>query len=335
MIQFSDIVYFWFTALFSIAFLFLGLFTMKRVGYFKKSAIVRNMLWSGVVLFLGVVLAGPKLNWNKSIPIKERVEIIFGLDVSLSTLARDVEINQDGETKIISRFEMEKQQVENAIGLLQTGDAVGITIFADRATPLQSILVREDYASILRNLRYIDSDFVRYRVRQGTDYGAFILAALEQFGEGGTKILFILTDGEPQGDEEKLRGNLSAALEEFSKRKNVSVYLLGVGDSTEPSKIPKVEDENGKPKEYYTDKNGHPILTRPNPEFLTNLANVMDGHYIHAAFDKNLNDIFQGLIESERRIIDWEKKTRSVDLTPYLLISSLFLLLLIAIIKSV
>jgi len=117
-------------------------------------------------------------------------------------------------------IEMEKQQVENAVNLLESGDSVGITVFADQAIPLQSVLSREDYKnSVIRNLRYIDSDFVRYHVRQGTDYGVLILTALGQFGESGTKILFILTDGEPQGNEEKLRENLSMALEEFSKRK--------------------------------------------------------------------------------------------------------------------
>ena len=117
-------------------------------------------------------------------------------------------------------IEMEKQQVENAVNLLESGDSVGITVFADQAIPLQSVLSREDYKnSVIRNLRYIDSDFVRYHVRQGTDYGVLILTALGQFGESGTKILFILTDGKPQGNEEKLRENLSMALEEFSKRK--------------------------------------------------------------------------------------------------------------------
>ena len=113
------------------------------------------------------------------------------------------------------------------------------------------------------------------------------------------------------------------------------VYLLGCGNPAEPSKIPKIEDENGRPKEYYTDKNGRPILTRPNPEFLTNLASAMDGHYIHVAFGKNLNDILPDLIESEYGIIGWEKKTESIDLTPYLLISSLFFLFMIPVVKSV
>jgi len=136
---------------------------------------------------------------------------------------------------------MEKQQVENAVNLLESGDSVGITVFADQAIPLQSVLSREDYKnSVIRNLRYIDSDFVRYHVRQGTDYGVLILTALGQFGESGTKILFILTDGEPQGNEEKLRENLSMALEEFSKRKMCVFICSAVATRPNRQKFPKL-----------------------------------------------------------------------------------------------
>lgn len=335
MIQFGNIAYFWFAAIFSVALLMLNLSTLKRVGLKKGNEFFRSLLWSSIILCLGMTLAGSKMERAK--PVKEKMEIIFSLDVSLSTLAKDVEIQENGKMRKISRLDMEKQQVESIIELLKD-DAIGITVFADQAIPLQNVLSREDHRnSVIRNLKYIDADFIKYRVKQGTDYGTLILTVLEQFGKKNEskKILFILTDGEPQGDENTLRENLSRALEKFSERKDISVYFIGVGNPIEPSKIPKTEDDEGNPIEYYAHKSGELILTRPNLEFLANLANAMDGHYIRAASGENLKNILLAHIESERRIISWEKRTETIDLTPYLLIGSLIFLFIIPFLKAV
>jgi len=266
------------------------------------------------------------------------VEIIFAIDASLSALARDVIIKEGEKTWKISRLDLEKKQVENVVGDLKD-DAIGIIAFANEAVPLQIVLSREDYKNtLIRNLRNIDEVFVRHEISQGTDYGTLILTALKQLGKKSNtkKLIFILTDGEPQGDEEKLQKNMEKAMKVFSERDDVSFYLIGVGNTQEPSKIPQIEDEEGNPKEYYRQKEGGDfILTRPNPEFLTNLANATGGNYIHAISDKDLKDVLGKSIEKERRIIGFEKQTKAIDLTPYLLISSLVLLFIIPFIKSV
>lgn len=337
MIQFGNVVYFEFAALFSILLLFLNLFTMKRISIFKKRDIIRSLLWSGIILFLGMALSSAKLNWKRPMPVKEKMEIIFALDASLSALARDVEIKEGEQTRKISRLDLEKQQVENVIGDLR-GDAVYIIVFADQAIPLHIVLSREDYKnSILRNLKYIDKDFVRHEIKQGTDYGMLILGALEQFGKksGTKKVFFVLTDGESQGDETKLRENLEKALELFAERDDISVYLIGLGNPAEPSRIPETEDEENNPKEYYREKGGEFILTRPNPEFLNTLANATKGKYIHAETAQDLKNILESSIEKERKIIGFEKRQETIDLTPYLLICSLVFLFIIPTIKSV
>ncbi len=129
---------------------------------------------------------------------------------------------------------------------------------------------------------------------------------------------------------------MKKAIKFFVERDDISIYLIGVGNTRESSKIPQTEDEEGNPKEYYRQKeSGDFILTRPNPEFLTNLANSTGGHYLHAASDKDLKNILGSSIERERRIIGFEKQSKAIDLTPYLLISSLIFLFIIPFIKSV
>lgn len=339
MIQFGNLLYFELAAFLSLFFLLLNLFTMKRIGYFKKRDIARSLMWSGIVLFLGLAASTAKLNWEISVPVKEKAKIIFALDASLSALARDVEVTEKNEkTRKITRFDFEKQLVENVVIDLLEGDAVGVTFFADQAIPVQDVLSREDYRnSIIRNLKYYDDVFVKEGIKQGTDYGILIMSGMEQFGgkDEIKKLLFVLTDGEPQGDEEKLKENLKKALELFSERSDIVMYFFCIGDTRGPSKIPKEEDEKGNPKEYYLQKDGQPVLTRPNPEFLTNLANATGGHFVQAESSQDLKNILLNSIEQERRIIGWEQKTEPIDLTPYLLISSLVFLFIIPILKPV
>ncbi len=197
MISIGNFTYFWIAALISLLLSALNFLTIRRIKFYRRRDILRNLMWSGIILFLGLAISSAKLNWEHLVPVKEKVEIIFALDASLSALARDVIIREGEQVRKISRLDLEKQQVENVIGDLK-GDAVGIIIFAEQAIPLQIVLSREDYQnSLLRNLRYIDKDFVRYGIKQGTDYGILILTALEQFSEKSNKkkIIFVLTDG--------------------------------------------------------------------------------------------------------------------------------------------
>ena len=92
----DNLAYFWLAAIFSLALLIINLSTLKRVGHLKKKGeFGRCLLWSNIILFLGMTLAGSKLDWEKPMPIKEKMEIIFALDVSLSPLAKDAEIEEE------------------------------------------------------------------------------------------------------------------------------------------------------------------------------------------------------------------------------------------------
>ncbi len=341
MIQFSNPSYFWFGAGLAAFLLLLNVFTFKRVQFFRRRDLLRALMWSIAVFFLGTVLAEARVEWKRPLPVLEKLEIIFGIDVSLSALAQDALISQGENQQKVSRLEFEKMQVEKVIASLGD-DAIGIIAFAAEAVTLQIALSREDRRNtVLRNLKYIDKNFVRYEVLQGTDYGILLLAAIEQFGksEEAKKILFVLTDGEQQGDEEKLKENLEKAVSALSERKGMAIYFIAVGDDSKTSLIPKSEDENGNPKGYYTyeegEMAGQPIPTRPHPEFLARLADSIDGHFLQANDDKTLARLLENAIKQERRIIGLEEKTQLIDLASYLLIGALICLFTIPLIKSV
>ncbi len=341
MIQFLSPSYLWLGAGLAIFLLLLNIFTFKRVRFFRRRDLLRASMWSVAVLFLGAALAEAKLEWKQPLPVMEKLEIIFGIDVSLSALAKDAIVFQEENQQIVSRLDFEKVQVEKIVASLGD-DAIGIIAFAADAIPLQIVLSREDRRNtILRNLKRIDKIFVRYEIPQGTDYGILFLTALEQFSKTNEakKILFVLTDGEQQGDEGKLKENLEKAVNALSERNDITIYFIAVGDDSKTSLIPKIEDENGNPKEYYTyeegEMAGQPISTRPHQEFLAQLANGIDGHYLQANDDETLNALLQDAIKQERRIIGFEEKTRIINLAPYLLIGALICLFTIPLIKSV
>jgi len=133
-----------------------------------------------------------------------------------------------------------------------------------------------------------------------------------------------LTDGEPQGDEAKLEENMEKAMKIFAERDDISIYLIGVGNIRESSKISTDRRRGRQSERILSPERKRRFYPHPaNPEFLANLANSTGGHYLHATSDKDLKNILGSSIESERRIIGFEKQSKAIDLTPYLLISSL------------
>lgn len=340
MFVFKNPLYFWLGVCLAVLFFTWSAATFKRIKKYRRLDIARSAMWSAIIFFLGLVLAESAIFLPVKLPVKERLEIVFCLDASLSSLAIDIETEVNGESKKISRLEFQKRLVEELSANLKD-DAVGIIAFAAEAIPLQIALVREDYKNtFLRNLKNIDNFFVRRGIIQGTDYGKLLEAALEQFQEPSLKkLLIILTDGEQQGDNERLKENLNRALESFSQEKSIVTYFVSVGNANMASPIPKSEDKEGKPKDYYKHEKGEAagqlILTRPHPEFLSQLANAVNGYFIEAKGNEKLKTILKEVISKERRIIGHEEKNQKNEIGFYLVTISLLFLFVIPLIKTV
>jgi len=224
------------------------------------------------------------------------MEIVFVLDVSLSMLADDVEPN---------RLQRAKIEMEGLIKDLEN-DYLGLVVFAGRAFSMLPYLTT-DYDSIyLRILHMINENYARF-VPYGTNVGNALLIAIESFSkEEREKVIIFLTDGEEQL---AVRSQVAEAVKMLMERKDIAVYLIGIGDPLEYSPIP-MKDKNGHTTGFEVDMEGETIMTKPDPELLQEIAEITGGTYIHDATGDELKDIFRGVIEKHRKVVG--VKTRNI-----------------------
>jgi Ca-activated chloride channel family protein len=276
--------------------------------------IVKGLAVSVSFCGLCMVLIGPKWQTTEEYYEKEGMEIVFVLDVSLSMLADDVKPN---------RLQRAKIEMENLIKGLDN-DYLGLVVFAGRAFSMLPYLTT-DYDSIyLRILRMINENYSRF-VPYGTNVGNALLLAIESFSrEEREKVIIFLTDGEEQLS---VRSQVAEGVKMLMERKDISVYLIGIGDPLKASPIPK-KDKNGHVTGYEIDFEDNTIMTKPDPELLQEIADVTGGTYIHDATGDELKSIFEGVIADHRKVLGTKTRNTVKDVSQYFLGGALLLLVI-------
>lgn len=259
------------------------------------SDIIRAFAISASVLGIGLVLLGPKWRTTEKYYEKEGIEIVFVLDVSLSMLAEDVKPN---------RLQRAKIEIENLVKNLED-DYLGLVVFAGKSFSLLPYLTLDYEKIFLRILRMVNETYSRF-VPFGTNIGHALLTALSSFTERpNEKVVILVTDGE---EHIAVRSQVAEAIGLFLEKKNISIYMIGIGDPHNTSRIPK-KDEQGNTIGYEVDSEGEFIETRPNPSFLQEVAEATGGTYTHNATGEELKNIFSKLIERHRKIIGVKYKS--------------------------
>ncbi|HHT9125516.1 MAG TPA: vWA domain-containing protein [Candidatus Brocadiia bacterium] len=252
------------------------------------SEILKAFAISASVLGLGLVLLGPKWRTTEKYYEKEGMEIVFVLDVSLSMLAEDVKPD---------RLQRAKIEIENLVKSLED-DYLGLVVFAGKSFSLLPYLTLDYEKIFLRILRMVNETYSRF-VPFGTNIGHALLTALSSFTDRpNEKIAILVTDGE---EHIAVRSQVAEAIGLFLEKKNISIYMIGIGDPNKASRIPK-KDEHGNIIGYEVDAQGEFIETRPNPSLLQEVAQVTGGTYIHDATGEELRSIFSKAIERHRKI---------------------------------
>ena len=111
------------------------------------------------------------------------------------------------------------------------------------------------------------------------------------------------------------------------ERKDISVYLIGIGDPLKASPIPK-KDKNGHVTGYEIDFEDNTIMTKPDPELLQEIADVTGGTYIHDATGDELKSIFEGVIADHRKVLGTKTRNTVKDVSQYFLGGALLLLVI-------
>ncbi|MCF6154595.1 MAG: VWA domain-containing protein [Candidatus Brocadia sp.] len=284
----------------------------------KIPRIHRNLLkgacMSAACCILGMVVLQPKWQTTQDHYEKEGLEIVFVLDVSISMLAEDVKPN---------RLQRAKMEISHLVQGLE-GDRVGLVVFAARAFSLLPYPTNDYERVFLRILNMINENYVRF-VPYGTNIGNAFILAMNTFGKENTKkVMILLTDGEEQIIT---RSQVAEAVKLLLERKDIAIYVVGIGDLKKASPIPK-RDKEGNVTGYEITEEGETIYTNPNPIFLREIAEMVGGTYQHDATGNELKHIFAQVIEKHKNIIGIKKKNIIKDVSQYFLGGALALLAL-------
>lgn len=286
--------------------------------YSKIPNIYRNLLKglsiSAAFCAMSLVILQPKWQTTQDYHEKEGLEIVFVLDVSISMLAEDVKPN---------RLQRAKMEISNLVRELE-GDRVGLVVFAARAFSLLPYPTNDYEKVFLRILNMINENYVRF-VPYGTNIGNAFILAMDSFSkENAKKIMIFLTDGEEQIIT---RSQIAEAVKLLLEKKDIAIYVVGIGDSKKASPIPK-RDKEGNVTGYEATEEGETIYTKPNPKFLAEIAEIVGGTYQHDATGDELKHIFKQVIEQNKNIIGVKKKNIIKDISHYFLGGALALLAL-------
>jgi Ca-activated chloride channel family protein len=215
-----------------------------------------------------IMLARPQFGSRMEDVKKQGVEVIIALDVSNSMLAEDIQPD---------RLTRAKQAITRLIDNLDN-DRIGLIVFAGDA--YTQIPVTTDYISAKMFLATIGPEMVP---KQGTSIGAAINLGVRSFspGEGKSKAMIIITDGENHEDDP-----LAAAQE--AAKAGIVIHTIGIG-STEGVPIPVA----GYKKDYLRDVEGNTVISKLDEEILKKIAVAASGSYVRASNSNlGLDEVF-------------------------------------------
>jgi Ca-activated chloride channel homolog len=262
--------------------------------------ILQMIAFSAAIIILSRPQFGSKIEDVK----KQGVEVIIALDVSNSMLAEDIQPN---------RLTRAKQAISRLVDDLDK-DKIGLIVFAGDA--YTQIPVTTDYVSAKMFLSTISPDMVP---KQGTAIGAAISLGIRSFspGEGKSKAMIIITDGENHEDDPV------AAAEEAAKA-GIVVHTIGIG-STEGVPVPVIN--NGR-KDYLKDVDGNTVISKLDEEILKKIAVSGNGSYVRASNSNiGLDEIFSDIKKMKKQELESTMYTEYNDQFQIFAAISLILLL--------
>ena len=222
----------------------------------KNLRIFRAILILTAFSAIVVALARPQYGFIEQEITQQGRDVILAIDTSRSMLATDVTPNRLTRAKLFAKDLLR----------LAEGDRVGVIAFAGGAF-LQAPLTLDRSAS-LAAIDELDTDIIP---KGGTNIAEAIRLAMKAFGkgEGQTRALVVLTDGE-ELDADGIAAARKAAEE------GVRIFTVGVG-SAEGSLIP-IRDDSGR-QDFVRDQAGNPVQSRLDAARLSEIASAGGGFY--------------------------------------------------------
>jgi len=323
MLQFEHPYFLWFLALYP---LFVLLFVLRQ--RWKKRALERFGSWemvmklipdrspfrvrwkflmlSAAYLSICLGLSNPRIGSKFEEVKREGIDLVIALDVSNSMLAEDIKPN---------RLNRAKQAISKLIDKLQD-DRIGIVVFAGDA--MLQLPFTNDYAAAKLFLSSVSTESVQY---QGTSIGGAIALAVRSLPPGGVrnKAIIVISDGEDHEEN---------ALEEAKTAKSAGIIIHTIGIGLEGgSPIPTYEQ--GRNVGFKKDSDGGIVISRMNPEVLTQVAMAGGGKFIQSSqSDIGLETLFTQISSMDKAELGTKTFTDFEDRFQWFLAGFVFLLFL-------
>lgn len=297
--------------------------------------VMRDAIWifwyAAGVLGLAAAVLQPIGKGFSSVPIYDSAVVIVALDVSRSCLAEDV-VNEQGMH--ISRCEFEKLILRGLAPHLKD-DQIGVLIFAQSAIALEAMLLSgEEQIWLYDSLRFIDEFFIEYVMPQGSNIPAAVMKAIELSEKTAKKKIFLfLSDGENTEDPEETKQSFAEAkksLDKFRAQGHTVAFIIGgIGNSEGAGAPMPRRGADGKIIGCYEDneKKGpdgsSPCkLTRPDSRFMSGMAQLLGGTYIHIRDREDVVKDLVPLLASVHEVIGWKRQETVSDYSFWLVLAA-------------
>ncbi len=238
---------------------------------------LKSVLILAVFGLVVVALARPRMGFTQR-EVKQRGrDVVIAIDTSRSMLATDVAPSRLARAKLVA---------QDLLRLVR-GDRVGLVAFAGSAF-LQAPLTL-DYNAVLTSLEELDTTVIP---KGGTNIAEAIRIASQAFGkgEGQTRALVILTDGEELDADGIAAAKRAAEL-------GVRIFAVGVG-SGEGSLIPLRTEDGG--TDFVRDLGGKPVQSKLDEKRLREIAEAGGGFYEPLGSDAARMIFEKGILKLEQ-----------------------------------
>ncbi len=238
------------------------LFAQLQANVRPKALKVKEGLFFAGLFFLFIALAGPKIGTEVREVSREQLDLIVGLDLSLSMLAEDVRP---------SRLEKARFEINRMLRYLEN-DRIGLIVFTGHA--MLHCPLTTDYSAFRMFLDIAEPDIMPSTT---TDFQPLFREAVSAFESSErvqgnpARVLIIFSDGEDHFDRYS---------EPLQRLVNMGVYIFTVGIGTEEGgRIPIVDPQTGAFRDFHRDRQGRVVTARLQPDRLQEMAELTGGQY--------------------------------------------------------
>jgi len=294
--------------------------TFSGVRKRRSGPAFQALLLCLVLTLVSVALAGPKMQYSRTVFNRSGIDVVVGIDVSKSMLAEDASLPAGAEQvfHVANRLNRARQFALELLSRLR-GERIGAFLFASKG--IEVVPFTRDYGFSRYVLTYINDAEITV---PGSDLGEAIRTGISMFEDDGGKaarILVLLSDGEDTRSEPSYFSE--AAL--LAAKNGVKVFTVGIGTG-KSVRIPVRSEDGARIVNAYIDEEGNPLKTRLEQERLKTIATITGGKYI-VATEENAPDVVMDTILKEAREVEYTRGTEQawLGIAPFLLLAGFIL----------